>query len=466
MKLTRAIIAPLVAAAMTMVLWSCGSSSTTSTASHPLPDTLVVGTLYTPTGFFIVRGDTMGYDYDRIIDFARDKHIGLRFKVAPSMASLIDSLEQGRVDVLACEVPVTAEYRTQVISCGALNETYQVLVQHTSDTVLTDVTQLVGHEVWVEAESKYEARLRNLDDELGGGITIHSIDADTLSAEDLIEMVARHKVRRTVVDSDIAQFDQSYYDSIDISLSVSFPQRSAWAVGLRSQWLADTINAWSQSSNARADSKSALKRYFEKNKRAQLKAAQSAQRAAPPKLTAGALSPYDAIFRTYSKGIGWDWRMIAAIAYTESEFNPHVESWAGARGLMQLMPATARSYGLDESQIEDPELSVRVAVKYLGELERMLRSRIPNPDERTKFVLAAYNAGIGHIYDAIALAEKYDKDPTTWDGCVEETLLWKSKAQYYNDPVCHSGYCRGRETVAYVAEVLSHYRDFERRVKP
>ena len=165
---------------MTMVLWSCGSSSTTSTASHPLPDTLVVGTLYTPTGFFIVRGDTMGYDYDRIIDFARDKHIGLRFKVAPSMASLIDSLEQGRVDVLACEVPVTAEYRTQVISCGALNETYQVLVQHTSDTVLTDVTQLVGHEVWVEAESKYEARLRNLDDELGGGITIHSIDADTL----------------------------------------------------------------------------------------------------------------------------------------------------------------------------------------------------------------------------------------------------------------------------------------------
>ena len=158
--------------------------------------------------------------------------------------------------------------------------------------------------------------------------------------------------------------------------------------------------------------------------------------------------------------------MIAAIAYTESEFNPHVESWAGARGLMQLMPATARSYGLDESQIEDPELSVRVAVKYLGELEHMLRSRIPNPDERTKFVLAAYNAGIGHIYDAIALAEKYDKDPTTWDGCVEETLLWKSKAQYYNDPVCHSGYCRGRETVAYVAEVLGHYRDFERRVKP
>ena len=73
------------------------------------------------------------------------------------------------MDVLACEVPVTAEYRTQVISCGALNETYQVLVQHTSDTVLTDVTQLVGHEVWVEAESKYEARLRNLDDELGGG---------------------------------------------------------------------------------------------------------------------------------------------------------------------------------------------------------------------------------------------------------------------------------------------------------
>ena len=450
------------------LLWSCGGSESV-TGGHALPDTLVVGTLYSPTGFFIMQGDTMGYDYDRICDFAKDKNIALQFKVAPSMTALIDSLEQECVDVLACEVPVTAEYRMRVISCGPLNETHQVLIQHTGDTLLTDVTQLVGREVWVEKASKYESRLRNLDDELGGGIDIRTLEGDTLSAEDLIDMVAHHKLRRTIVDSDIAQFDKSYYDSIDIDLAVSFPQRSAWAVGLHSDWLADSINTWSRSGNARAYSKSALKRYFEMSKRSQeepASASASHGTSSPqPHTPKGALSPYDDIFRLYARGIGWDWRLIAAIAYTESGFNPHVVSWAGARGIMQLMPGTARAYGVSGDRIEDPRESVRAAVKYLGELEHMFRAKVPNPSERNKFVLAAYNAGVGHIYDAIALAEKYGKDPATWDGNVEETLLMKANPQYYNDPVCRSGFCRGRQTVTYVADVTAHYRRFQRVAK-
>ena len=87
----------------------------------------------------------------------------------------------------------------------------------------------------------------------------------------------------------------------------------------------------------------------------------------------------------------------------------------------------------------------------------MLAQRIVNPDERIKFIVASYNAGVGHVLDAIELARKYDKDPNLWNGNVEEAILWKANPQYYNDSVCHYGYFRGRQTVAYVAEVEQHY---------
>ena len=214
---------------------------------HPLPDSLVVGTLYSPTSFFILHDDTLGYDYDRICDFARSKGIGLKWVVARNMSQLIGMLQNDSVQVLAYEVPITAEYRAQVHSCGAVNETYQVLIQPTGDSLVTDVTQLVGRDIYVERGTKYESRLRNLDSELGGGINIHTLTPDTLMPEDLIEMVSRKEIPLTIVDSDIAQLNHTYFDNIDISLHVSFAQRSAWAVSKRNVWLGDSIDAWAKS---------------------------------------------------------------------------------------------------------------------------------------------------------------------------------------------------------------------------
>ncbi len=420
---------------------------------RPLPRTLTVGTLYSPTSFFILRGDTLGYDYDRICDFARAKGITLQFKVADNMSHLIEMLERDSVQLLAYEIPITAEYKAHVLPCGAVNETYQVLVQPTGDSLLTDVTQLVGKEVWVEKGSKYDSRLRNLNNETGGGIIIRYIEGDTLMPDDLIEMVSDGKLPLTVVDSDIAMLNHTYYDNIDINLALSFAQRSSWAVSHQNAWLADSIDAWAQSLNARAYSKNALRRYFEISRSAIPHDTIDLHPVTPE----GCISPYDSLFRVYSQEIDWDWRLLAAVGYTESAFDRTVISWAGARGIMQLMPKTAAAYGLELDQIEDPELNIRTSVKCIRDLQKLFEPLIADTTERVKFILASYNAGAGHVLDAIELARKYEKEPEVWDGNVEETILWKQNPQFYNDSVCRFGYFRGKQTVEYVAKVEQQF---------
>lgn len=403
----------------------------------------------------------MGYDYDLICDFARSRGIALRFKVARSMPALLEMLKKKNVDVLACEVPVTAEYKSRVQHCGAVNETYQVLVQHSGVGLIHDVTQLIGRDVYVEKGSKYESRLRNLDNEVGGGINIHAVEGEAAVPTELIQRVSRREIPFTIVDSDIAQMNLTYYDSINIQLRVGFEQRSSWAVSKRNQWLADSINEWAASLDAQEYSKQALKHYFEMNRGPKPDSIKVDTMAVTPP---GGISPYDPVFKKYAQEIGWDWRLLAAIAFSESGFNPNATSWMGARGLMQVMPKTARSFGVNESDLGNPEVSVRVASKILKELDGIMRSRTGAAD-RIKFVLASYNAGSGHVTDAIALARKFELNPRVWNENVEQAMLWKMDPEYYNDSVCSNGYCRGTEPVDYVVKVLNCYENYKKNYK-
>ena len=447
--------------ALLILSQSCGGKPSSADATHPLPDTLNVGTLYSPTGFFILKGDTMGYDYDRVCDFARSHGIALRFKVARSMPELLKMLDKRSVDLLACEIPVTAEYKSRVLHCGAVNSTHQVLVQHSGAGLIHDVTQLIGRDVFVEKGSKYESRLRNLDNEVGGGIVIHTVEGEAALPTELIQRVSRREIDFTIVDSDIAQMNLSYYDSLNIQLKVGFEQRSSWAVSRRNQWLADSIDLWAASSNAQEYSKQALKHYFEMNRGPKPDSVKVDTFAVTPP---GGICPYDSVFKLYAKQLGWDWRLLAAIAFCESGFDPNATSWMGARGIMQVMPKTARLFGVDEASLSNPEVSVRVASQILKELDGIMRSRT-SAANRIKFVLAAYNAGSGHVTDAIALAAKYELNPREWEENVEQAMLWKMDPEYYNDSVCSNGYCRGTEPVDYVVKVLNCYEEYKKNYK-
>ena len=172
----------------------------------------------------------------------------------------------------------------------------------------------------------------------------------------------------------------------------------------------------------------------------------------------GVISHYDGYFQRYASTIRWDWRLLAAQCYQESTFDPKARSWAGACGLMQIMPGTADHLGLSRANIYDPEQNIAAAVRYLAELERNF-SDIREHSERTKFVLAAYNGGHFHIRDAMALARKNGRNANSWRE-VEPFVLGLAQPQYYNDPVVKNGYMRGSETVDYVRKIHERWNGY------
>lgn len=433
------------------------ASADTDTLTHALPDTLRVATLYSPASYFIYRDEPMGYDYTLITDFARNKGIELDLKVAPSLATALDMLDSGKVDIVAYEVPVTAENRRRVAFAGPENLTHQVLVQPRNNNSITDVTGLPGRDIYVLDESKYLYRLRNLDSELGGGIHIHALGADTITEEDLLDKVAAGDIPLTVVDSDIAHLNKTYYPNLDISLALSFDQKSQWAVARHTKWLADSIDAYFGGENPQRTVDMTFRRYYELSKAMPEMNAYD--------LTSGRISNYDDLFRKYALNIGWDWRLLASQGFVESRFDGSLVSWAGARGIMQIMPSTARANGVAPDALVNAETSIKVAVKVLDDTDKFLQKYVTDSSERQLFDLAAYNSGIAHIVDAIALAKKYGMNPQKWYGNVEKALLMKGNPEYYNDPVVKYGYFRGRQTTAYVRRVTDFYKRTQQSIK-
>lgn len=415
-------------------------------------------TLYSSTSYFQYKMQPMGYEYDLIKDFAQSQGLKLNIKVAENPTRLVEMLEAGEADVVAYPIPFNNKLKDEVIYCGREDISSQVLVQRANkgDTILTDVTQLIGKEVFVKPNTKYHERLKNLDVELGGGIRIEDIGKDTVTTEDLIEMVSLGQIPYTVSDDNTARLNKTYYWNINADLKVSFPQRSSWVVRKSSPELAAAINEWASDKTGKHVFKAATKRYFELSKQPFT--------ADIPEVRNGHVSPYDLLFKKHAKNIGWDWQLLASIAYQESRFNPTVVSWAGAEGLMGIMPNTAKALGVTPHELKDPDTGVRTGVDCLRRFRQGF-SEITDPEEKIKFTLASYNAGIGHVYDAQRLAEKYGKDPKKWDNNVEEYVRLKSDPEYYNDPVCKHGYLRGSETYNYVREVMERYHYYKGKTR-
>jgi membrane-bound lytic murein transglycosylase F len=419
---------------------------------------LVALTLNSSISYFNYRGEPMGFQYELAKQFAESQGLKLQMKTARTTHELVHMLLKGEGDLIAYPLPVTKEFKDSVSFCGEDIITHQVLVQRNGgkNKPITNVTELIGKEVYAKP-GKYLNRLINLDKELGGGILIHQVDNDSISTEDLITQVATGKIDYAICDNDLARLNKTYYPQLNINVAISFDQRSSWAVRHTSPQLKDVVNQWHDANITSPAYRASTKRYFENSKRIPHGSILSVKD--------GKISHFDHLFKKYAEEIGWDWRLLASLAFTESNFDTTAVSWAGAKGLMQLMPRTARAMGVPEGKEQNPEESVKAAAKYLKLTSRSF-SKIEDPNERIKFVLAAYNGGMGHVFDAMALAEKYGKNKYVWDNNVADFILLKSNEEYFNDPVCRNGYFRGIETFNFVKEILARAEVYKQKIKP
>ena len=400
--------------------------------------------------------EEMGFQYELSEQFAKSLGVKLRVVVARNVQGLIKKLLAGEGDIIAYNVPITKELKDSLIYCGEEVITHQVIVQRAGGKTkpLTDVTELIGKDVYVKP-GKYYDRLVNLDKELGGGIHIHKVTNDSISVEDLITQVSQGKIPYTVADNDVARLNTTYYPNLNIKLSISFDQRASWAVRKDSPELAAAANKWHEENMTSPAYTASMKRYFEISK--------ATPHTSILSLREGKISHFDELFKKYASEIDWDWRLLASLAYTESNFDTTAVSWAGAKGLMQLMPATARAMGMPEGKEQNPEESVKAAIKYINATSKSFSS-VPK-EERLNFVLASYNSGIGHVQDAMALAEKYGKNKYVWKDNVENFILLKSNEEYFTDPVCKNGYFRGIETYNFVRDIMGRYETYKKKIK-
>lgn len=222
-----------------------------------------------------------------------------------------------------------------------------------------------------------------------------------------------------------------------------------WLVSNDSPELAKAINDWY--------SPELLKRFKSRPSTTDNKV-QRHPRPAMLNAATGQICQYDDLLQRHATAIGWDWRLLAAQCYQESAFDPQAVSWAGAQGLMQLMPATAASLGVDAANIFDPETNIEAGVRYLKKLNQSFADITPQ-SSRIPFILAAYNGGTTHVRDAMALARKDGKSDKQWRE-VEPYILLLSEPRYYNDPVVKAGYLHGSETHGYVRAIMDRWTQY------
>ena len=414
--------------------------------------------------YFIYRGQPMGYEYELLQSLTQYLKIELKIRVISGIEQSIDLLNKGEGDLLAFPLTITQD-RTEYLSfTNAQFNTCQVLVQkkpanwrrmpptRVERSLVRNPVELIGKEIHVLNESSFKERLVNLSQEIGGGIIIRE-DSAAAETESLIEKVALGEIQYTVTDQTIGMVNAIYYPNLDVNTVLSFPQQIAWAVRKNSPELMYAVNEWLDFVKQNGRFKAIYNKYFNNPRSSQMRVTSDYST-----LGGNKLSPYDDDIKREAKNLGWDWRLLASIVYQESNFQPRAESWAGAVGLMQLMPATAEEFGAVDRT--NPVQSLKAGVRYLKYLDKLWGKNIKNKDERLKFVLASYNAGLSHILDARNLARKYNKDPTRWDD-VESFLKKKSNPVYYRDPVAVAGYCKCEEPVTYIKDILSRYEEYK-----
>ena len=426
-----------------------------------------------PTSYFIYKGKPMGFQYELLNQFSKDLGVELEIIKVSSIPDALDSLKEHKADILASGLTILGELKIDYDFTDPITQTREVLIQRkpknhkklTADklekSLLRDVTKLAFQPVHVEEGSAYLERVTNLQNEIGDSILIMTYNGE-INIDSIMNMINNNQIKYAVTDEHTAKFFIKYFPNLDIKTPISFNQNIGWATPKNSHSLIDTINHWINRNQKTLVWNVTYNKYFKNIDNITDKIYSNYN------LENGQISAYDEIIKKEAKKIGWDWKLIAAQISVESGFKPNKKSWAGAQGLMQIMPQTAKELNPNHSNVFDPHQNIRMGTKYNGILFDYWISTVTDTLQAIKFSLASYNIGKGHVFDAQRLAKKFGKNPLIWDNNVENMIVKLSNEKYYKDRAVRHGYCRGIEAFNYVSRIsylYSNYNNFNTDIK-
>lgn len=398
-----------------------------------------------------------GFEYDLLSDFCNSCGLELEMRVEDNLDTCFMMLDSCEVDVVAAGIGLTKEMKRRYLMSNPILAQRCVLVQRlpkgwnamstdneVESQLLRSPLDLAGKTIHVAKGSYAVKVLEYLSDCIGDTIMI--VQCDTLNGIELVDAVMDGRADYTVVEEYVAKMASVGQKGLDAKLAVSVEQPIGWAMLNQNSdsSLVNAINNWIDGVEQR-HLRRLLAKYVNNGRQHRIKP------------QAGQLSEFDPLIKKTAKKIGWDWRLLASLICQESHFKLDLESEKGAFGLMQLMPVVMEKYGIDYES--SPEEQIEAGGKLLAYLGDCFENKVADSTERIKFVLASYNAGLGHVYDAQRLAAKYGADPEVWDNSVDYYILNKSK--YYNDTCCRAGYLRGGETYRFVEEVLDRFYQYQ-----
>jgi membrane-bound lytic murein transglycosylase F len=403
---------------------------------------LVVLTRNSPTTYYEGPDGPTGLEYELVEGFAKHLGVELRMVVPPNFNDILPLVVRGDAHLAAAGLTVT-DRRMETIRFGPVYQEITPQLIYRSGSVRPKSLADLDGDLEVVAGSSHAERLQELKSEYPDLVW----QERELENETLLTLVWQQLIEYTIADSNELAINRRFYPELKPAFAISEPRSLAWAFARNDD---DSLVREAESYFAKLREEGLLNQLIERyyghitefdyvgTRRYQ---AHILQR----------LPQYQPLFQSAAEAVGMDWRLLAAIGYQESHWNPDAISPTGVRGIMMLTLAAAKDLGI--SNRLEPEQSIHGGAEYLSRMLKRLPENIPEPD-RTWLALAAYNIGLGHLQDARILTQKRGGDADKWVD-VKETLPLLSEKKWFQQT--RYGYARGREPVRYVENIRSYY---------
>ncbi len=392
--------------------------------------------------FYLYQGEPTGFEYDLAREFARFLNVDLDI-VTPGWNNLLIYLEQGKGDFIGAGMAITKARLEKVNFSIPYMEVQQQVIHHALVLGPKEIEDLAFQTIHVRRDTSYHFRLEEIK---ASGIDVHYILHDNVPTEDLIAMVRDREIKFTIADSNVARLNQRHMPDIRVGIPIHKKQSLAWAVRKDDPEMLHEINRFFLHAGNTGSLQRIVHKYYGHTREfdvSELKTFHKRIKAHLPR--------YREIIQALSEKHGLDWRLVAAVVYQESRFDPAAKSFTHVEGLMQVTRAAAEEMGIEDRL--DPAQSLKAGIKYLNRMYDRFEE-IEDDYQRLLFSLASYNVGYGHVLDAMAIARENGLNPRVWSS-LKKTLPLLSKPEVYKNT--KHGYARGWEPVEYVERILTWY---------